>query len=52
VGDTGYLMRGSAIFFHDDPADRPEAVFGGEVTLHAGGDTPSHLLVPLIGEAG
>jgi predicted acyl esterase len=48
VGDTGYVMRGCAIFFHDDPADRPQEVFGGAVTLHTGGATSSYLLVPVI----
>jgi predicted acyl esterase len=48
VGDTGYVMRGCAIFFHDDPTDRSPDVFGGDVTLNTGGDTPSHLLVPVI----
>ena len=48
VGDTGYVMRGCAIFFHDDPTDRSQDLFGGDVTLHTGGDTPSHLLVPVI----
>jgi hypothetical protein len=41
-------MRGCAIFFHDDPTDRSHDVFGGDVTLHTGGDTPSYLLVPVI----
>jgi uncharacterized protein len=44
----GVTMRGNGIFVHDDPADRPPAVFGGTTTLLSGGDTPSHLLLPVI----
>lgn len=43
-----FVMRGSGPFLHDDPADRPEDVFGGRVTLHTGSDHPSHLLLPVI----
>lgn len=35
-------------FTHADPDDRPTAVFGGTVTLHAGGSTSSFLLLPII----
>ena len=42
------LMKGSGIFLHDDPADRPAEVFGGRNTIHAGGDWSSYLLMPLI----
>ena len=42
------LMKGSGIFLHDDPADRPAEVFGGLNTIHTGGDRASHLLMPLI----
>jgi hypothetical protein len=41
-------MRGCGPFIHDDPADRPPAVFGGKVTLHFGAKRPAHLLLPLI----
>jgi len=33
---------------HNDPDDRPAAVFGGRVTLHAGGEWESYLLLPVI----
>jgi uncharacterized protein len=33
---------------HNDPDDRPADVFGGEVTLHAGGARGSYLLLPII----
>jgi predicted acyl esterase len=44
----GVTMRGNGTFVHDDPADRPPAVFGGITTLLSGGDTPSFLLLPVI----
>ena len=40
--------RGSGIFLHNDPADRPADVFAGVNTIHAGGDRASHLLIPLL----
>ena len=33
---------------HNDPDNRPQDVFGGKVTLHAGGGRGSYLLVPII----
>jgi hypothetical protein len=33
---------------HNDPDDRPPAIFGGKVTLHVGPDHPSHVLLPLV----
>jgi predicted acyl esterase len=38
-------LRGCGPFLHDDPRDRPAAVFGGITTLHL---ADSHLLVPLV----
>jgi hypothetical protein len=35
---------------HDDPVDRPPAVFGGTTTVHTGGPHDSHLLLPLLPE--
>jgi uncharacterized protein len=46
--DAQGLMKGSGIFLHNDPADRPTHVFGGANTLHSGGKRASHLLMPLI----
>ncbi|MSO81215.1 MAG: CocE/NonD family hydrolase [Alphaproteobacteria bacterium] len=40
--------RGSGPFLHDDPRDRPKAVFGGETTLHTGPGHASYLLLPII----
>jgi predicted acyl esterase len=44
----GVTMRGHGIFVHDDPADRPPAVFGGLTTLTSGGARPSYVLLPVI----
>jgi predicted acyl esterase len=44
-------MKGCGPFEHDDPQDRPAAIFGGEVTLHFGPDKPAAVLLPIIPEA-
>jgi predicted acyl esterase len=44
----GRPWSGVGPFRHDDPHDRPAAVFGGDVTLHVGPDRPAHLLLPVI----
>jgi len=44
----GVTMRGNGVFVHDDPADRPVGIFGGQTTLFAGGASPSYLLLPVI----
>jgi hypothetical protein len=36
---------------HNDPDSRPDDVFGGRVTLHAGGAHESYLLLPIIPSA-
>jgi len=41
-------LRGCGPFLHDDPRDRPAALFGGKTTLHLQRDNPSYLLVPVI----
>ena len=46
--DAQGLMKGSGIFLHNDPADRPVDVFGGVNTIHTGGGRASHLLMPLV----
>lgn len=46
--DAEGLMKGSGIFLHNDPADRPADVFGGISTIHTGGDRASYLLMPLV----
>jgi predicted acyl esterase len=41
-------LRGCGPFLHDDPRDRPRAVFGGRTTLHFGPGRAPHVLVPVI----
>jgi predicted acyl esterase len=41
-------MRGCGPFVHDDPEDRPPAIFGGKLTLHLGPQRPAHVLLPVI----
>ncbi len=41
-------LRGCGPFLHDDPRDRPAALFGGTTTLHAGPGRESYVLVPVI----
>jgi len=43
-----YGTRGTGGMTHNDPDDRPAEVFGGRVTLHAGGGRESYLLLPII----
>ena len=43
-----YGTRGTGGMTHSDADDRPAAVFGGRVTLHAGGARESYLLLPVI----
>ena len=48
LGTLGAVFTGVGPFKHDDPGDRPASVFGGKVTLHAGPDRPSHVLLPVV----
>ena len=41
-------LRGCGPFLHDDPRDRPPAIFGGRNTLHMGPDRPAYLLLPIV----
>jgi uncharacterized protein len=41
-------MRGCGPFVHDDPEDRPAAIFGGKVTLHMGPQRQSHVMLPVV----
>jgi predicted acyl esterase len=43
-----FESRGCGPFLHADPDDRPETIFGGDVTIHTGGDRTSSLLLPVI----
>jgi len=41
-------LRGCGPFLHDDPRDRPVAIFGGRTTLHVGPKQQSYVLIPVI----
>jgi predicted acyl esterase len=41
-------LKGCGPFLHDDPRDRPKAVFGGRTTVHTGPQHPAYVLVPII----
>jgi predicted acyl esterase len=45
---TTGLMKGSGLFLHDDPDDRPAAEFGGTNCIHTGAMRQSYLLLPRI----
>ncbi|RDE08212.1 CocE/NonD family hydrolase [Pelagibacterium lacus] len=46
-GATG-KMKGSGLFTHNDPTDRPVDRFNGNHTIYTGGDYASYLQVPVI----
>jgi uncharacterized protein len=50
LGNLNAVFTGVGPFRHDDPRDRPAAVFSGDVTLHMGPDRPAHLLLPVVPE--
>jgi hypothetical protein len=41
-------FTGVGPFLHDDPQDRPDAVFGGKTTLHADSRQSCHVLLPVV----
>jgi predicted acyl esterase len=41
-------LRGCGPFLHDDPWDRPQEIFGGRTTLHAGVDRQPCILLPIV----
>jgi predicted acyl esterase len=48
LSNMKHPMRGCGPFVHDEPADRPESVFGGTTTLHFGEGRQPYVLVPVI----
>ena len=48
LGTLGAIFTGVGPFKHDDARDRPPAVFGKRVTLHAGPSRQAYLLLPII----
>lgn len=47
-GPDDLANKGSGPFLHNDPDDRPTALFGGQTKLHTGGEHASYLLLPVI----
>lgn len=43
-------FTGVGPFLHDHPEDRPESIFGKNVTLHTGADRPAHIMLPIVPE--
>jgi uncharacterized protein len=41
-------LKGCGPFLHDDPSDRPQEIFGGRTTLHAGEDRQPYLVLPIV----
>jgi predicted acyl esterase len=41
-------LTGVGPFLHDDPRDRPREVYGGQVTIHTGGEHRSWLYAPIV----
>ena len=41
-------LRGCGPFLHDDPLDRPPAIFAGTTSLRFGGAQQPYLLLPII----
>jgi predicted acyl esterase len=41
-------FTGNGPFLHDDPRDRPVAIYGGKTSLHLGGGRDNFLLLPII----
>jgi predicted acyl esterase len=51
VKHAAYPMKGVGPFTHNNPDDRPAAVFGGRNTLHFSADKPCWLMLPVIPQA-
>jgi hypothetical protein len=43
-------FTGCGPFLHDDPRDRPPAIYGGRTTLHLGGGRENYVLLPIVPE--
>ena len=41
-------FTGCGPFLHDDPRDRPVAIYGGRTTIHLGGGSENFVLLPII----
>lgn len=45
-------LSGCGPFLHNDPRDRPQEIFGGKNTLHAGKERTAYVVLPIISKAG
>ena len=48
LSNFAHPLNGCGPFLHDDPRDRPKKIFGGDVTLHAGPNHQSYVMLPVI----
>ena len=48
LSNMKYEFTGCGPFLHNESRDRPSSVFGGKISLHAGGDKSSYILLPII----
>ena len=48
LSNVAHEFTGVAVFFHNDPKDRPASVFAKDVTLHAGPDRAAYVMLPVI----
>ena len=48
LSNIRHPMRGCGPFLHDEPLDRPPAIFGAECTIHLGEAEQSYVLLPII----
>jgi putative CocE/NonD family hydrolase len=48
AGDTSMVNRGSGIYLHTDPVNRPMPEFAGTTAVATGDKRPSFLLLPII----
>jgi predicted acyl esterase len=42
------VQTGSGFFLHNHPEDRPKDIYGGDNTIHTGGEQLSYLLIPVV----
>jgi predicted acyl esterase len=48
AADAWSGFTGVGPYTHDDSDDRPPEIYGGDVTIHTGGEHPSSILLPVI----
>jgi predicted acyl esterase len=46
--ETLGAFKGCGVFIHEDSADRPADIYGGDVTLHTGPDRQAYVMLPII----